>query len=131
MSPMAGLSPIDFFGLVLIEGGLLAFVFLLSAAPVLMAFSLAHDRAAIARAVRGQHEQPGEEEPAFWCWQAVVAYLIVLWIAKEALTFFGFDPHREPVPFLIYGLGLGLGLTFLDKWYRGRRSKRQLAWGRK
>ena len=105
------LSPWEKIYVVGVLGSLLAAVVLLSTLPVILASESA-------RGVRWG--QMGERSPVFWCWQAVSAYGVVLWMAKEALTYFGLDPHVEPVPFLVYGLSLGLGLTL---WDRRRRCK--------
>jgi len=113
--------------LVMMLGGLLAAVILLvllSAGPVILASESASTRAARAPAWR---RPPGQSEPAFWCWQAVASYLIVLLMAALVLTFVGLDPHGFPVPFLVYGLSLGLGLTL---WDRRRRSKERRPRGR-
>jgi hypothetical protein len=74
-------------------------------------------------APRPPAEAPGANDAPFWCWQAVVAYVVVLVIAARVLTFLAFDLHKYPVPFLVYALSLALGLTLWDRRKRSRRHR--------
>jgi hypothetical protein len=49
--------------------------------------------------------------------------MIVLGIAGGILTLSDLAPHDHPVPFLVYGLSLGLGLTLWDRWLTSGRER--------
>jgi hypothetical protein len=110
------LSLWDIFGPALIAGSLLAVVGMLSAGPVILISQFVRLRARRGRASGG--------DPAFWCWHTVAAYAVVLWIARGLLASADLDPHGYPVPFFVYGLSLGLGLTLWDRRQRACRRRR-------
>ena len=96
-------------------------VLLMGAAPVILT----------SRKARMQRGQGGWKETIdcpFWCWQTVAVYMVVLGIAGGILTLGDLAPHDHPIPFLVYGLSLGLGLTLWDRWRtrrHGRPKRRQ------
>jgi hypothetical protein len=61
----------------------------------------------------------------FWRWQAVLTYLVMLWVVERLLIRAGENPHTHPLPFVLFGLGLGLALTLLEReWDTARRCGR-------
>jgi hypothetical protein len=54
---------------------------------------------------------------SFWRWQTTVAYLAVLWVVDRLMTRLGVNLHAQPdqFQFVVFGLGLGLALTLLER----------------
>jgi len=75
----------------------------------LIVYLIAKAMRLIARAVRTYRP--------FWCWPMTSAYLFLLWSGDTLLTWFGVNSHAPPMPFVLFGLSLGLGLTLLE-WRR-------------
>jgi len=51
----------------------------------------------------------------FWRWPMTFTYLFLLWSVDTLLTRFGMNSHVHPAPFVVFGLGLGLGMTLWEQ----------------
>jgi hypothetical protein len=57
----------------------------------------------------------GRNRSVFWRWSTTLTYLIVLLSVARLLTRLGVDPPGHPLPFVLFGLSLGLFLTLLER----------------